>query len=413
MPDEYKPWGGEPATTPVPPPSPRLRRRGILLALGAAGVGAASLVPGRWQAFSPGWDGGGGTQGVSAAPRPQGQPASAPLSPSPPLRRPGGDGLPGWHAAWQSWSGRFLRGDGRVVDSGNGGVSHSEGQSYGLLFAEASGDRAAFDRIHRWTTTNLVRSGDTLMPWRYRPGMSDPVDDPNNASDGDLVFAWALARGAARWKDSTLQENSAAMGSDIVRLLVRNAGGRAVLLPGSQGFVKARGTTVNPSYYSYAAMRDLARLAPMDGRWGQLETDGVEMTGSALFGQWQLPPDWIWIPDSGTLTWSPDMPPRFSYDAIRVPIHLVWSGNAAHPAVRAAADFLSHGHGAAWTDLRTGAASPEGQSAGHRAVALLSTAASSGRMGGIRFGDVGEAGDYYAASLNMLCRLAAAESTLS
>ena len=40
-------------------------------------------------------------------------------------------------SAWLSFRGRFLVQDGRVVDTGNQGVSHSEGQGYSLLLAAA------------------------------------------------------------------------------------------------------------------------------------------------------------------------------------------------------------------------------------------------------------------------------------
>ena len=36
---------------------------------------------------------------------------------------------------WRAYLAKFVTPDGRVVDNANGGVSHSEGQGYGLLFA--------------------------------------------------------------------------------------------------------------------------------------------------------------------------------------------------------------------------------------------------------------------------------------
>src|SRR5487761_2690925 len=56
---------------------------------------------------------------------------------------------------WQDWSKRFVRPSGRVVDTGNHGISHSEGQGYGMLLAVAAGDRPAFDRLWAWTRANL------------------------------------------------------------------------------------------------------------------------------------------------------------------------------------------------------------------------------------------------------------------
>ena len=75
--------------------------------------------------------------------------------------------LPAWaqlphEAAWRDWKAAYLRGDGRVVDEENEGISHSEGQAYGLLLAQAWGDRAAFEQIEDWTRMNLAKRNDTL-----------------------------------------------------------------------------------------------------------------------------------------------------------------------------------------------------------------------------------------------------------
>src|SRR5271163_4464124 len=48
---------------------------------------------------------------------------------------------------WLKYRGRFVENDGRVRDTGNKDVSHTEGQGLAMLFAEACDDRAAFDRV--------------------------------------------------------------------------------------------------------------------------------------------------------------------------------------------------------------------------------------------------------------------------
>jgi endoglucanase len=47
--------------------------------------------------------------------------------------------------AWRAYKLKFVSEAGRVVDTANGMVSHSEGQGYGLLLAVAAGDRSTFD----------------------------------------------------------------------------------------------------------------------------------------------------------------------------------------------------------------------------------------------------------------------------
>ena len=83
-----------------------------------------------------------------------------------------------------------------MVDTANGGVSHSEGQGYGMLLAQSYGDRQQFDQLWAWTKRgNLQIRKDRLLAWRWRPsgsGDAGAVDDMNNASDGDVLVAWAL-----------------------------------------------------------------------------------------------------------------------------------------------------------------------------------------------------------------------------
>src|SRR5436309_1896309 len=42
--------------------------------------------------------------------------------------------------AWRSYKARFVTDQGRVVDTANGRISHSESQGYGMLLAVAAGD---------------------------------------------------------------------------------------------------------------------------------------------------------------------------------------------------------------------------------------------------------------------------------
>src|ERR1700710_705540 len=102
-------------------------------------------------------------------------------------------------ADWAGFKQRFVTSDGRVVDTGNNGVSHSEGQSYGMLFAVFNDDQATFDSLKNWTSRVLQHRADALHSWRYVPNSANHVPDTNNATDGDLGIALALSRAATRW----------------------------------------------------------------------------------------------------------------------------------------------------------------------------------------------------------------------
>src|SRR4051812_32573749 len=107
---------------------------------------------------------------------------------APLLSHAAAEGAPAEPLLWPIFKSRFVLPSGRVVDTGNEGVSHSEGQGYGMLFAEANNDRACFEQLWRWTKRNLQVRPDRLLSWRWRPvGTSGVADDPNNASDGDLL----------------------------------------------------------------------------------------------------------------------------------------------------------------------------------------------------------------------------------
>ena len=64
---------------------------------------------------------------------------------------------------------RFMAPDGRIIDTGNRNISHSEGQGWGMLMALAADDRASFERIWVWTRRTPDRPRDALSAWRFRP----------------------------------------------------------------------------------------------------------------------------------------------------------------------------------------------------------------------------------------------------
>jgi endoglucanase len=312
---------------------------------------------------------------------------------------------------WGAFHARFVAPEGRVVDTGNQGVTHSEGQGYGLLFAAYFDDRTSFDRLLGWTQTNLRRPTDALHAWRYRPGASVPVDDINNATDGDLLIALALLRAGQRWANPDYTEAGRAIGADILRLCVHEVDGARVLLPAAFGFEHTGRVVINPSYYVFPALAALSVAVP-DPAWAALRADGLRILRQARFGSWGLPADWLQIANGSLDNLAPaeGWPARFSWDAVRVPLHLAWAGLREEPALRAASDFWAAPHSLpgggrvpAWVDLETGSVATTPASRGVGAIAQLARAARGGFAPDLP--RVRTAEDYYSAALMLLSRV--------
>jgi endoglucanase len=321
-------------------------------------------------------------------------------------------GLQQWHA----FCGRFVAAEGRVIDTGNHGVSHTEGQGWGLLFAEHFDDQQTFDRIASWTASNLRRPHDSLHVWRYVPRVANPTPDRNNATDGDLFIAWALARAARRWGVPAHARAAAAIAHDVLRLLTRQVDGRLLLLPAAAGFESDSAITVNPSYYVFPALTELEQVLPALA-WVRLREDGLSLIDRGRFGRWMLTPDWLEVRRrGGALAPSPRWPARCSFDAIRVPLYLVWAGLTASPAAAAFAAFYDVPRGAApppaWVDLKTGLEASYPASPGMQAVGRIAAAASVSDGSLAKFPRIADAPDYYSAALTLLAQLAWREHEL-
>jgi endoglucanase len=294
---------------------------------------------------------------------------------------------------WAGFKLRFMDVDGRIIDNGNGGVSHSEGQSYGLMMAEAAGDRAGFDAVYRWTEAKLARADVALYSWRYDPRAPDPVADHNNATDGDLLIAYALAKAANRWREPRYAARSQAIVGAIGSRLVRSVGGRMLLLPGLEGFSNSARTTINQSYYVWPALDLFAKTG--DGAiWRRVITDGEALFAAARFGARRLPTDWIDVSNAGAVSPAADKPPRFGFDAIRVPLYASATGrNALIEPIRTWWRTMPPEQIPAWADVVSGQVAEYPLSAGGQAVVS--------RVLGTRAPTV-LANDYYAAALQCL-----------
>lgn len=308
---------------------------------------------------------------------------------------------------WADFKRIYMTPAGRVVDTGNKDQSHSEGQGWAMLLATAFDDEATFDRVHAWTRAAMRRPYDSLCAWSWKPDRTRPVEDMNNATDGDLCMAWALYRAAKRWKRPELLDEARLIARDLHRLCVREVEGRAVLLPAAFGFEHSGYVVVNPSYYVFPAFPAMAALMP-EGRWADLHRNGIELLREARFGRWGLPADWVRVATGERPKPAWGWPARFSYDAVRVPLYLAWAGLGDEPAAQAALKFWTSSPSSmpAWTEFGSNGVSPYAADHGMRAIAQL---VADPRARTDELPQVRQAPHYYAAALTLLSRMAAFE----
>ncbi|MCB1389921.1 MAG: glycosyl hydrolase family 5 [Rhodobacteraceae bacterium] len=312
---------------------------------------------------------------------------------------------------WEAWKAAYLQSDGRVVDGVQHNASHSESQGYGLLLATEFGDQDAFRRIFDWTESNLSIRGDGLLAWRYLPNQSNPVPDLNNASDGDLFYAWGLVRAANRFNDrrylARAQQAASALAERCIVPSLAN-GAETVFLPAAQGFVHEDRVVFNPSYIMPLAMREVAT-----------GTGVVELAMTAQHAEGMLlrlaeggpVPDWVQVTPTGIVP-AEGFSTAAGYEAMRVPLYLVWSGLNRHPAVtqmmRVYARTVQPGVPVPTrVDPASGSVLEASNDPGYRALAALVSCAGATGSVGSDMPPFDPSQPYYPATLQMFAMIAA------
>jgi endoglucanase len=307
---------------------------------------------------------------------------------------------------WEMFKQGFVEPDGRVVDTGQGRISHSEGQGFGMLFAVHYGDRAAFDSLWQWTQRSLQVRDDALLAWRWERERG--VTDRNNAADGDLLVAWALLRAADQWNQPDYAAAGKRIAQDIRGRLMRRVSHGLVLLPGMEGFEKPDGMTINLSYWVFPALPRLARADPAP-EWEELARSGVKILGYSYFGRWRLPPDWLKLGER--VTPGGPSPERFGYDAMRIPVYLLWSRRDSDALMKPYRDFWGHFEGVrglpAFTNLKDDSVDSNDAPQGVRAIAQA--VADYPRARPDRLPDLERGQSYYSSVLLILTKIALRE----
>lgn len=289
-----------------------LMTTGLILASAAPSVAAIDVKPGEI----------GGTE-LQPSDAKRGKPANAGPAEFLPLHNSLGS-----TAAWRSYKARFVTDQGRVVDTGNGRISHSEGQGYGMLLAVAAGDRETFQRVWSWTRANLMVRDDALLAWRWEPDKRPAIADMNDATDGDILVAWALVEAGEAWSDEGYRLAARRIAVDVARRTVLfRTDGPSLLLPAMSGFSaedRADGPVVNLSYWIFPAFDRVALLAP-EFDWAGLDRSGRRLIAAARFGTARLPVEWISLSGDAPRP-AEGFAPTFGYNALRIPLYLAMAG---------------------------------------------------------------------------------------
>ena len=303
--------------------------------------------------------------------------------------------------AWDSYKSRFLMPDGRIVDTGNKNVSHTEGQGFAMMMAVANDDRDSFDKMWDWTRKTLKNPETGLFYWRYNPVEAQPITDKNNAVDGDTFIAWALLKAGNKWQNPDYLKESDAITKALVAHNVVRFAGLQVMLPGAKGFNLNSYVNLNPSYFIFPAWQDFANRSHLTV-WKDLISDGQKLLGKMHFGNPQLPSDWVSLYSDGRTVPAKEWPARFSYDAIRVPLYVYWF-NHSSPELQAYKTWwgrYSRAQTPAWVNVATGETAPYMMEGGLLAVRDLVL-----QPANVAVPQITAQEDYYSASLKMLVAL--------
>lgn len=229
--------------------------------------------------------------------------------------------------AWWLYKSAFIEG-GRVIDRSNRNVSHSEGQGYGMLIAIAADDRDAFEELWAWTRSELYVGENGLAAWKWDPAATPHITDPNNASDGDLLVAWALVRAAEKWGSDDYRSAAAGILDALAdHAVIDVAGYGPVLLPGVSGFDAASqpdGPVINLSYWVFPALAEIGKVKSRFPAQALIES-GKTLIERARFGTANLPADWLSLKTRQPQP-AINFAANFGFEAVRIPLYAAWNG---------------------------------------------------------------------------------------
>ena len=310
---------------------------------------------------------------------------------------------------WNDYKTRFVRKNGRVVDNANKNISHSEGQGFAMVMAVAANDPILFDQIWSFTRQHMMVRKDNLIAWRWSPRGFSRVTDKNNATDGDILVAWALLEAAESGFGAQYRHHAKKIIRDLAPLAKKDPTLGWWLRPGAKGFSsfehKGR-EIINLSYWVFPALERIGELT--GGKlWPALENSGERMLARAADNKAGLPADWnAFKRGSGKVGLARKFGTKFSYNAIRVPLYLAWSGEDRSAFLAPMqANWVNRGRSLSQIDVRRNTVKGRFADRGYHAVAAVVNCS----LSGTRFpeplrGNLDKL--YYPASLHILSIIA-------
>ena len=151
--------------------------------------------------------------------------------------------------SWQEYKNKYFKNDSFIIDPYNNNRVTSESQGYGMILAVIYDDKDTFYKLWKWTKVNMLRE-DYLFSWHY----NNAVVDRNNATDGDLLIAYALRLAYLKWKNEEYLVDYNKIKNSIKKLIVvvldEKERKNILLLPGAYGFSNEKyDIQIFPSYY--------------------------------------------------------------------------------------------------------------------------------------------------------------------
>jgi endoglucanase len=254
----------------------------------------------------------------------------------------------------------------------------------------------------------MVRE-DQLLAWRWEPNARPAVADMNDASDGDVLVAWALTEAAEYWGDVSYRIAARRIAVEVGRkLLLLGGKDGPLLLPAVAGFSKedrSDGPVINLSYWVFPAFERLPKVAP-EVDWNGLIQSGLSLLKTARFGPAGLPTDWV-SASEGEIKPASGFVRAFSYNAIRIPLYMAFAGVGDRASYAPFLALWAKDRTLAPVDIDTGSAGQPFGEAGYNLIAALTLCATQKTPLPYDFFSPHPSENYYPATLQILAVIAA------